>query len=100
MRKLEKSDEASAKTPIKIHSFTELIKKIANLSFEHKDHLLFFRGQNSDYKNKNGNSTFYPSIYRTNNENLSKELLDLRFKKLEQASKLLIKKYETTSILD
>jgi len=100
MRKLEKSDEASAKTPTKISSFTELVRKIANLSFEHKDYLLFFRGQSSDHKNKSGNSTFYPSIYRTNKEVLSKELLDLRFKKLEQASKLLIKKYETTTILD
>jgi len=97
MRSIDKSADISSKPAEAINSFLDLVSKIAVLSFEHKDSLLFYRGQNRDFKNKSGNSSFYPSIYRTNNENLSKELLEIRFKKLEQASTLLIQKFENRS---
>ena len=62
---------------------------------------MFFRGQRRDHLNRDENSSFYPSIYRTKNgENLSKELLNIRFKLLDQASTLLIKKFEEHKILD
>src|ERR1022692_3269375 len=92
--KKEKIDVASTE-PLLVDNFIELVKKIAILSFHNKDHLLFFRGQKNDHLNRKGNSSFYPSIYRTKNgENLSKELLNIRFKLLDQASNLLIKKFE------
>lgn len=98
--KREKIDVASTE-PLLVDSFIELVKKIAILSFHNKDHLLFFRGQRRDHLNRDENSSFYPSIYRTKNgENLSKELLNIRFKLLDQASTLLIKKFEEHKILD
>ncbi|MXV17731.1 FRG domain-containing protein [Hufsiella ginkgonis] len=97
MRILEKSSKVEAQL---VSSYIDLVKAIAAVSFEHKDYLLFFRGQEKDYVNKNGNSSFYPSIYRTSNENLSKELLSIRFKKLEQASNLLINRLENVQDLD
>jgi hypothetical protein len=98
--KREKINVASTE-PLLVDNFVELVKKIAILSFHNKDHLLFFRGQREDHLNRNDNSSFYPSIYRTKNgENLSKELLNIRFKVLEQASTLLIKKFEEHNILD
>lgn len=98
--KKEKVDIASTE-PLTVDSFIELMKKIAVLSFHNKDFLLFFRGQRNDHLNRAGNSSFYPSIYRTkSNENLSKELLDIRFKLLEQASDLLVKKFVEHEITD
>ncbi|WP_116770091.1 FRG domain-containing protein [Maribacter litoralis] len=47
-----------------IKTFRELVEKTAQLAYLNKDHLLFYRGQNSDYRNRGGSSTFYPSIYR------------------------------------
>lgn len=87
--------------PLRIDTFVDLVKKVAVLSFHNKDYLLFFRGQKRDHLNRVGNSSFYPSIYRTKNgENLSKTLLDIRFKLLEQASHLLVNKFQEHNITD
>lgn len=48
----------------RVSTFSELVELTAKLSYKNKDHLLFYRGQSKDYKNKAGHSTFYPSIYR------------------------------------
>ena len=96
----EKIDVASI-DPLSVVTFIDLIKKVAILSFHNKDYLLFFRGQKRDHLNRAGNSSFYPSIYRTRgSENLSSELLNIRFKILEQASSLLIKKFGDQGITD
>jgi len=98
--KKEKIDITSAE-PLLIENFIDLVKKIAILSFHNKDHLLFFRGQKNDHLNRKGNSSFYPSIYRTRNgENLSKQLLNIRFTLLDQASNLLVKKFVQHGITD
>jgi hypothetical protein len=98
--RIEKIDIAAAE-PLLVDNFIDLVKKIAILSFHNKDHLLFFRGQKNDHLNRKRHSSFYPSIYRTKNgENLSKELLDIRFKLLDQASNLLVKKFVEHKITD
>ncbi|MEJ5092850.1 FRG domain-containing protein [Sphingobacterium faecium] len=73
-----------------VKTYRELTEIIAKLSYLNKDHLLFFRGQKADYKNSNDLSTFYPTIYRE--DYLLKTKLDLKFEKLEVASKLLVDK--------
>jgi len=98
-KKKDKVNIASTE-PLIIDNFIELVKKIAILSFHNKDHLLFFRGQKEDHLNRRKNSSFYPSIYRTKGENLSKELLKIRFKLLDQASRLLIEKFEEHKLTD
>lgn len=47
-----------------VSRFRDLVEHIAKLSYINIDHLLFFRGQFMDYRNKAEASTFYPSIYR------------------------------------
>lgn len=99
-KKKDRIDVASTE-PLIVKSFIDLVKKVAVLSFHNKDYLLFFRGQNRDHLNRRGNSSFYPSIYRTkNSENLSSELLNVRFRLLDQASELLIKKFIEHGITD
>jgi hypothetical protein len=91
----------AASEPLLINSFEELVKKVAVLSFRNKDFLLFFRGQGRDHLNRNGNSSFYPSIYRTKDgENLSKEILEKKFNILDQACNLLITSFKKNKIKD
>lgn len=75
-----------------IESYRELVEQVAKLSYLNKDHLLFFRGQKNDYRNKADKSTFYPTIYR--GEHLTQEELDYRFDKLNSASKILVELFK------
>ena len=80
----------------KVNTFRELVEHTAKLSYKNKDHLLFYRGQSKDYKNKAGNSTFYPSIYR--GDYLPIREITNRFDILEGASKALVELFETNKI--
>ncbi len=71
-----------------VGTYRELVEHSASLSYLNKDHLLFYRGQGIDYKNKSDKSTFYPSIYR--DDYLPKREVEHRFDILSQASNRLI----------
>ena len=71
-----------------VNTYRELVEHTASLAYLNKDHLLFYRGQGVDYKNKNDKSTFYPSIYR--GDYLPKREVEHRFDILSQASSKLI----------
>lgn len=93
-----KVDVASTE-PMFIKTFNDLVRKIAHLSFENRDHLLFYRGQRREHLNRDKNSSLYPSIYRTRNgENLSIDMLRQRFKILDQGSELLVKRFSELGI--
>jgi hypothetical protein len=70
-----------------ISTYRELIYQVAKLSYLNKDYLLFFRGQDRDYRNKANSSTFYPSIYR--GDPISKQELDMKFDFLSTSSRKL-----------
>ena len=78
-----------------VKTYRELMELAAKLAYSNKDHLLFFRGQDNDYKNKAGSSTFYPSIYRGR---LREEELTNRFEVLDQASKKLVEAFKSEVI--
>jgi hypothetical protein len=78
--------------PYRVDTFRQLVEQTAKLSFRNKDYLLFYRGQTNDFKNKAGKSTYYPTIYRT--ENLPRRDLEKQFDLLEESSKQLIKLFE------
>lgn len=71
----------------KVATFRELVQHVAGLSFKNKDHLLFYRGQVSDYKNRVGISSFYPTIYR--GDRLLQKELGERFNILKEIGKIL-----------
>lgn len=73
--------------PLRVATFRDLMQHVARLAYGNKDHLLFFRGQSTDYKNKARASTFYPSIYR--GERLLQSELDVRFDILSSSAKRL-----------
>lgn len=66
-----------------VSTYRQLVHQIARLAVRNKDHLLFYRGQGRDYRNKAGRSTSYPTIYR--GDPVSRRDIDLRFEILEDA---------------
>jgi hypothetical protein len=82
----EKDPASGAGYPVK--TFRELVEHNAALAYLNKDHLLFYRGQGNDYKNKSDKSSFYPSIYR--GDYLPKREVEHRYDILLQASSKLI----------
>ena len=75
-----------------VYSYDELYEKIAQLAFANSNLLLFFRGQKEDYKiglYNNARTSILPSMYR--NYSSSSEI-EFRWKKLNNAEKLLAAK--------
>lgn len=79
---------ASTAEPFQVSTYRELMEQVARLAYANKDHLLLFRGQARDFKNKAGAPSFYPIIYR--GERLSREELALRFDVLESSGRRLV----------
>jgi hypothetical protein len=77
---------------IPVPTYRHLMEHMAQLSYANKDYLLFFRGQSTDYRNKAGASSFYPSIYR--GERLSRTELDVRFDVLTSAARRLVDAFQ------
>lgn len=77
-------DKADA---FQVKTYRELMAQVAQLAYLNKDHLLFFRGQATDYRNRANASTFYPSIYR--DDPLPLQEVHYRFEMLNQAANLL-----------
>jgi hypothetical protein len=70
--------------PYPMPTYRALIEQSARLAYLNRDHLLFFRGQRRDYKNRAGASSFYPSIYR--DDMLRRDEVALRFRTLDRAA--------------
>jgi len=77
-----------------VNSYTELLKKLASLSYYNPRFKLLFRGQTTDYKfNRNGeigiHSSLYPSILRSELGKDKNRLIDDRFMILRKAEDML-----------
>ncbi|MBN2502003.1 MAG: hypothetical protein JXB38_14570, partial [Anaerolineales bacterium] len=70
-----------------LSTYRQLVEHVAKLAYLNKDHLLFFRGQGRDFRNRNGSSTFYPTIYR--GDYLIQREVRHRFRLLDHASRKL-----------
>ena len=79
-----------------VTTFRKLVEHVARLAYENHDELLFFRGQDKDYQSKAGGTTLYPAIYR--GDAVPARELQLRFSRLEQAAKLLVKKWADSQL--
>jgi hypothetical protein len=73
--------------PFRIANYRQLVEHVARLAYVNRNQLLFFRGQNKDYRNKAGASTLYPAIYR--GDQVPQAELEVRFKDLDAASRTL-----------
>ena len=94
-KKFDKKNIAGGNAVL-IKTYRKLVEKTARLAYLNKDYLLFFRGQETDYKNRVGNSTFYPSIYRE--DYLPQRELNYRFDILNEACKKIKRLFRESGI--
>ncbi len=78
----------------KVKDFLDLATKIAELQFMNQDYVLLFRGQTSDHKNIQRNTSLKPSLFRpVAGKNPSQNLLQQRFALLARAESRLVQEY-------
>jgi len=80
----------------KVRSYLELACKTAELQFMNRGFALLFRGQRTDHKNLQRNTSLKPSLLRpsvNSKENPSSDVLIRRFDRLRRAEDLLVNSY-------
>ncbi len=75
-------DEILQSDPMRVYTYDELVRNVAQILHRNRNLTLFYRGQSSDHKNQEGRSTILPNIYRRNVDE-SKLFLKERFKILD-----------------
>lgn len=86
----------------KVRSFLELATKVAELQFMNRDHVLLFRGQNGDHRNRNNNTTLKPTLLRPlsgSPRNPGSKRLTRRFQILNEAERELVNRYSAAKLL-
>lgn len=86
-----KNKEILSSEPLRMDTYRKLVESVAQISFYNQDHNLFFRGQNEDFKDEEGKSTIFPTIYRPDENGL--QIAD-RFKELEKFTNKLLKSFQ------
>ena len=88
--------------PVKIGTFRELVKAVAEISYHNPEQVLFFRGQSAEYfkRTEDGQrlSSFYPSIYRSPGRSLTEDELVSRYTKLQKQSEALLGEFKKRGI--
>jgi hypothetical protein len=80
----------------KVGSYLELARKIAELQFRNRDHVLLFRGQDGDPRNARGNTSLKPSLFRAKAKgNPDRATLQARFETLARAEQALVAQYQS-----
>ena len=83
-----------------VGSYLELAKKVAEIQFMNRDHVLLFRGQPKDYKsNTKGASLLKATLFRLEGKNLPNDhVLKERFEVLRLAEKGLLQGYSEAGL--
>lgn len=77
-----------------VKTYLELAKKIAALQFLNREHVLLFRGQESDYRTIKGTSTVKATLFRLSEARIpTPRVLSTRFETLRQAEAGLVARY-------
>ena len=78
-----------------VSDYMDLARKIAELQFLNREHVLLFRGQKQDHRNAKGNTTLKPSVFRTvNGRNPNPDELQHRFNLLGECERMLTEEYQ------
>lgn len=83
------NSEIISSDPYYVDTYDRLVNIISQILYYNPGYSLFYRGQNKDYKNTEGNTTILPSIYRKRDDE-SRLFLKPRFEKLAEKSSQLI----------
>lgn len=78
----------------RVKTYFELAKKVAELQFLNREHVLLFRGQSDDYRTVKGNSLLKATIFRLANGKIpTTKILTERFHVLKRAEVTLVEQY-------
>ena len=78
----------------RVRDYLDLATKVAELQFMNRDYVLLFRGQKSDHKNRQRNTSLKPTLFRpTGPGNPPVSLLQRRFNTLARAEDVLVNRY-------
>jgi len=79
-----------------VRTFPDLIKRVASLSFNNPEYILFFRGQERDFKDKSARSTLQSPLFRKipKTKRLPFNVIRKRYKVLSDAEDLLSELYD------
>jgi hypothetical protein len=79
-----------------VRSYVELARKVAELQFMNRDFVLLFRGQNTDHRNRQNNTSLKPSIFRPppGQSYATDQVLLQRFTRLKAAEGALVRRYK------
>lgn len=86
----------------RVKSFMELATKVAELQFRNRDHVLLFRGQSGDHRNRERNTSLKPSLFRPApgaSGNPGAGVLVPRFDRLVRAEADLVTRYAQVGLL-
>lgn len=83
-----------------VESYFALAKKVAELQFRNRDHVLLFRGQKQDYRTTKNNSMLKSSIFRLEGKKApTSSQLEKRFARLKMAEEELVQQYTSHKLL-
>ena len=84
----------------RVLTYFELAKKVAELQFLNRDHVLLFRGQSKDHRTTKGNSTLKSQLFRLHGlKRPTPSVLEKRFAMLRKAENELVKRYVSERFL-
>lgn len=76
-----------------VESYLDLAQKIAELQYRNRDYVLMFRGQATDYKNRQANTSLRPSMFRSRESKSNSADIQMRYDRLRRAEEILIARY-------
>jgi hypothetical protein len=84
----------------RVKTYFELAKKVAELQFLNREHVLLFRGQSADYRTTKGNSLLKASAFRLAKGKMpTARILERRFQVLKLAEAALAERYAKEGFL-
>lgn len=84
----------------RVNTYFELAKKVAELQFLNREHVLLFRGQSADYRTTKGNSLLKASAFRLAKGKMpTARILERRFQVLKLAEAALAERYAKKGFL-
>lgn len=85
----------------RVESFLDLAKKVAELQFKNRDHVLLFRGQSADHLSSDGQSMLKPTLFRhIEGQPPNYPQLESRFNRLRDAEWHLVNLYEQNGFVE
>lgn len=84
-----------------VKSYVDLAQKVAALQFLNREHVLLFRGQDTDYQTSSGLTTMKPTIFRSRVRGTvpRRTALAARFSRLGRAEERLLSRYNDEELL-